>query len=132
MWCGVLGQLHTHTCVESQPDVLLQPTPNHGLHLVCYRAGQDCCLALPCNQPGSLPLPQATTHQHILQNGNAIKAQQAQQLAQYKQNAFTDPTLKYLNESLAQRLKGLQPNITAVRSCLLHLKAAIGCLSCAW
>ena len=57
---------------------------------------------------------QATTHKHILQNGDAIKAEQNQQLEQYKQNAFTNPTLKYLNEDLAQRLEGLQPNVTAV------------------
>ena len=64
---------------------------------------------------------QATTHKHILQNGDAIKAEQNQQLEQYKQNAFTDPTLKYLDESLAQRLQGLQPNITAVMPCPLSL-----------
>ena len=74
---------------------------------------------------------QATTHEHILQNGDAIKAEQNQQLEQYKQNAFTDPTLKYLDESLAQRLQGLQPNVTAVMLCPLHLRAAVRDLSCA-
>ena len=74
---------------------------------------------------------QATTHKHILQNGDAIKAEQNQQLEQYKQNAFTNPTLKYLNEGLAQRLEGLQPNATAVMPCPLHLQAAMRDLSCA-
>ena len=69
------------------------------------------------------PLSQATTRQHILQKGNAIKAEQDQQLEQYKQNAFTEPTLNYLNQNLTQKLKGLQPNITAVLPCPLELPA---------
>ena len=73
---------------------------------------------------GSVSLfSQATTRQHILQKGDAIKMEQDQQLAQYKQNAFTDPTLNYLNQNLTAKLEGLEPNITAVMPCPLCLQA---------
>ena len=57
---------------------------------------------------------QAITNKHIFQNGISIKAQQAQQLAQYAQDQITTPTLSYLNETLTQRLQGLQPDISQV------------------
>ena len=72
------------------------------------------------NGSGYLLSP-ATTRQHILLKGDAIKAEQDQQLAQYKQTAFTDPTLKYLNQNLTQKLEGLQPNATAVMPRSLNL-----------
>ena len=62
-----------------------------------------------------LPL-QAITQEHILQNGVDIKAKQAQELIQYQQSEITDPTLKYLSETLSQHLQGLQPNATEVSS----------------
>ena len=58
---------------------------------------------------------QAITQEHVLQNWAALKAQQAQQVKQYNQETLVDPTLSYFNETLQQHLKGLQPNITAVR-----------------
>jgi len=62
-----------------------------------------------------LPM-QAITQEHILQNGEDIKAKQAQELIQYQQSEITDPTLKYLSETLSQHLQGLQPNATEVSS----------------
>jgi len=64
----------------------------------------------------SLILVQAITQEHILQNGADVKAKQAQELIQYQQSEITDPTLKYLSETLSQHLQGLQPNATEVSS----------------
>ena len=58
---------------------------------------------------------QAVTQEHILQNWAALKEQQLQEVNQYNQRTLVDPTLKYLNETQQEHLKGLQPNITAVR-----------------
>ena len=60
-----------------------------------------------------------------MQKGDAIKAEQEQQLEQYKQNAFTKPTLNYLNQNLTAKLEGLEPNITAVMPSPLHLQALL-------
>ena len=60
-------------------------------------------------------LVQKVTQHHVLQNGGSIKAQQAQQLEQYNQDQIVQPTLAYLNETVAQHLQGLTPNFTAVR-----------------
>lgn len=57
---------------------------------------------------------QKITQQHVLQNGASIKAQQAQQLAQYSQDQVVTPTKQYLQETIAQHLQGLTPNISAV------------------
>ena len=57
---------------------------------------------------------QKITQHHVLQNGGSIKAQQAQQLQQYNQDQIVQPTLAYLNETVAQHLQGLTPNFTAV------------------
>ena len=66
---------------------------------------------------------QAITQEHILQNWGALKEQQLQEVNQYNQKTLVDPTLKYLNETQQQHLKGLQPNITEVRLSL-HLVSA--------
>lgn len=58
---------------------------------------------------------QAITQEHILQNWAALKEQQLQEVNQYNHKTLVDPTLKYLNETQQEHLKGLQPNITAVR-----------------
>ncbi len=58
---------------------------------------------------------QKITQHHVLQNGQSIKAQQAQQLAQYSQDQIVEPTQQYLNETVAEHLQGLTPNFTAVR-----------------
>ena len=57
---------------------------------------------------------QKITQQHVLQNGQSIKAQQAQQLEQYSQNQIAEPTQQYLHETVAQHLQGLTPNFTEV------------------
>lgn len=58
---------------------------------------------------------QKITQQHVLQNGQSIKAQQAQQLEQYNQDQIVEPTQQYLNETIAQHLQGLTPNFTEVQ-----------------
>ena len=68
-----------------------------------------------CHFTQAVVFMQKITHQHVLQNGQSIKAQQAQQLEQYSQDQIVEPTQQYLNETVAQHLQGLTPNFTAVR-----------------
>ncbi|CAL5229145.1 g12419 [Coccomyxa viridis] len=62
----------------------------------------------------SMSIFQKITQHHVLQNGQSIKAQQAQQLAQYSQDQIVEPTQQYLNETVAEHLQGLTPNFTAI------------------
>ncbi|CAL5221153.1 g3292 [Coccomyxa viridis] len=62
----------------------------------------------------SMDIFQAIAQEHILQNWAALKEQRLQEVNQYNQKTLVDPTLKYLNETQQEHLKGLQPNITAI------------------
>ena len=51
MWCSVLPRSQM-TVAQSYSQTPAHSPPQVNLHLACYMAGKDCCLARPCRSTG--------------------------------------------------------------------------------